>query len=93
MTDMMYMFSGASSFNGDLSGWNTSSVKYMNGMFNNAASGSEAGQEAAAGEGIFAQLSGLMNPKSVAVVGASNRSDGWSGMALSTRGDCRRPKV
>ncbi|TNB49393.1 acetate--CoA ligase family protein [Martelella lutilitoris] len=51
-------------------------------MLKNAASGSPTGQEVAAGEGVFAQLSGLMNPKSVAVVGASNRSDGWSGMAV-----------
>lgn len=51
-------------------------------MLDNAARGSAAGLEAATGEGVFAQLSGLMNPKSVAVVGASNRSDGWSGVAV-----------
>ena len=33
VTDMSYMFYSASSFNGDLSGWNVSSVTDMSGMF------------------------------------------------------------
>ena len=38
VTDMSYMFYSASSFNGDLSGWNVSSVTDMSGMFFFAAS-------------------------------------------------------
>jgi len=37
----------------------------------------------AAGEGgIHSRLSGLMNPQSIAVIGASAKPDGWSGMAV-----------
>jgi surface protein len=36
VTDMSLMFNYASSFNGDISGWNVESVIYMNGMFSNA---------------------------------------------------------
>ncbi len=36
VTDMGYMFSGASSFNGDIVGWNPSSVYIMSHMFYNA---------------------------------------------------------
>ncbi len=36
VTDMSAMFSRASSFNGDISGWNTSNVTNMSGMFFNA---------------------------------------------------------
>ena len=38
VTDMSYMFSGATSFNGDISGWNTASVTDMSGMFLDASS-------------------------------------------------------
>lgn len=51
-------------------------------MLRNAAAGPVASQDAVSGEGVFGQLSGLMNPRSVAVVGASNKTDGWSGMAV-----------
>ena len=36
VTNMEYMFTGASSFNGDLSGWDTSQVTTMNNMFSRA---------------------------------------------------------
>ena len=38
VTDMSYMFFGATSFNGDLSSWDISNVKNMSGMFNGATS-------------------------------------------------------
>ena len=38
VTDMSYMFSGSSSFNGDVSGWDTSAVTDMSGMFSYASS-------------------------------------------------------
>ena len=38
VTDMSYMFFDASSFDGNLSGWNVSSVTDMSSMFNNASS-------------------------------------------------------
>jgi surface protein len=38
VTDMSYMFSGASSFNGDVSGWDTGLVTDMSYMFNGASS-------------------------------------------------------
>jgi surface protein len=38
VTNMSYMFHGATSFNGDISGWDTSSVTNMNHMFNGATS-------------------------------------------------------
>jgi surface protein len=36
ITNMSYMFSGATNFDTDITGWNTSSVTNMAGMFNNA---------------------------------------------------------
>ena len=38
VTDMSYMFDGATAFDGDLSSWNVSSVTVMNGMFRTATS-------------------------------------------------------
>ncbi len=38
VTDMSWMFSGATSFNGDISGWNTEKVTNMQGMFVDATS-------------------------------------------------------
>ena len=36
VTDMSYMFTGAAAFNGDIGGWDTSSVNNMSGMFSSA---------------------------------------------------------
>ena len=38
VTDMSYMFNGASNFNQDISGWNVSNVTNMHRMFLNASS-------------------------------------------------------
>ncbi|WP_180901650.1 acetate--CoA ligase family protein [Martelella soudanensis] len=51
-------------------------------MSANAATVVSAAPDTSANAEIFDRLSGLMNPKSVAVVGASTRTDGWSGMAI-----------
>ena len=36
VTDMRYMFNGATNFNQELTGWNTSKVRFMQHMFNGA---------------------------------------------------------
>lgn len=51
-------------------------------MAPDASNATSAASEGAGTPEIFEQLSGLLNPRSVAVIGASANTEGWSGAAL-----------